>query len=124
MAERNKPPRSSNDDIDWFTISYRSIYAAVALVILLAGGFGYYTWIKRNPPTGGPDAAPSVTSLASTARFTALDGTVKYKPVGIFEWKSAALSTELRKNDLVRTGAASTAEITFFDGTVVNVRPD
>ena len=28
------------------------------------------------------------------------------------------------KNDLVRTGAGSTAEISFFDGTVVQVRPD
>jgi hypothetical protein len=30
----------------------------------------------------------------------------------------------LKKNDLVRTGGGSAAEITFFDGTVVQVRPD
>ena len=30
----------------------------------------------------------------------------------------------LRKSDLVRTGPGAAAEITFFDGTVVHVRPD
>ena len=53
-----------------------------------------------------------------------LEGSVKVKPVGTFEWVSADPSMVLRKSDLVRTGPGAAAEIAFFDGTVVHVRPD
>jgi hypothetical protein len=49
---------------------------------------------------------------------------VKVKTVGTFEWVNADRSNVLRKSDLVRTGPGAAAEITFFDGTVVHVRPD
>jgi hypothetical protein len=60
----------------------------------------------------------------TTARFNSLEGSVKVKTVGTVEWLPANRSMVLRRSDLVRTGPSSTAEIVFFDNTVVHVRPD
>jgi hypothetical protein len=117
-----KAQRPSDDLLDWFTVSYRSIFAVVALV-LVAAGFGGYTWLSRRAQAPPPEQSPPPVG-ASTARFRTLEGSVKVKPVGTFEWVPAHPSTVLRKSDLVRTGAGSAAEIAFFDGTIVHVRPD
>ena len=115
--------RPTDDDgiVDWFTISYRSVFVALLILILIGGGVGYYFW-SRKAPVAVPTEAPPAT--VTTARFTTIEGSVKVKPVGQFEWYNADRSTVLRKSDLVRTGPGSAAEITFFDGTVVHVRPD
>jgi hypothetical protein len=121
MAADKKPRRGDDDLIDWFTISYRTIYLVVGLVVVVAAvGFYYYTHRSVLPPPLVTDAPAPTT----TARFKSLEGTVKVKTVGTFEWVSADANMVLRKSDLVRTGAGSTAEISFFDGTVVHVRPD
>ena len=121
MASQRKPRRPEDDLVDWFTISYKSIYIVVLLVLAI-GGVAYYHYfgkpINPNPAIDVP--SPTVT----TARFTSIEGNVKVKPVGVFDWYSADPSMVLRKSDLVRTGPGATAEITFFDGTVVHVRPD
>jgi len=120
MASQRKP-RRPEDDFDWFTVSYKTIYIAVFGVLALAGGAYYYYYWRNAPPTPPTEApAPTVT----TARFTSIEGNVKVKPVGQFDWLSADPSIVLRKSDLVRTGPGATAEITFFDGTVVHVRPE
>jgi hypothetical protein len=117
-----KPQRSKDDLLDWFTVSYRSIYmvAGAALVVLALVG---YIWYVRQATPGTPEQSP-VPSTATTARFRSLEGSVKVKPVGTFEWVPADTSLALRKSDLVRTGPGSAAEIAFFDGTIVHVRPD
>src|SRR5437899_2668670 len=121
MASQRKPRRPEDDLVDWFTISYKTIYIAVGLLLLIGAGAYYHYFgkaINPNPVIDVP--APTVT----TARFTSIEGNVKVKPVGVFDWYSADPSMVLRKSDLVRTGPGATAEITFFDGTVVRVRPD
>jgi hypothetical protein len=121
MASQRKPRRPEDDLVDWFTISYKSIYIVVLLALAVAGGAYYHYFGKALNPNPVIDVpAPTVT----TARFTSLEGNVKVKPVGVFDWYSAESSMVLRKSDLVRTGPGATAEITFFDGTVVRVRPD
>jgi FecR-like protein len=121
MASQRKPRRPEDDLVDWFTISYKTIYTAVGIAVLLAGGAYYYYYSRHAPPTPPSDTpAPTVT----TARFTSIEGNVKVKPVGQFDWLSADPNMVLRKSDLVRTGAGGTAEITFFDGTIVHVRPE
>jgi hypothetical protein len=121
MASQRKPRRPEDDLVDWFTISYKSIYIVVLLALAVAGGAYYHYFGKALNPNPVIDVpAPTVT----TARFTSLEGNVKVKPVGVFDWYSAEPSMVLRKSDLVRTGPGATAEITFFDGTVVRVRPD
>ena len=120
MASDRRPNRGKDDLVDWFTISYKSIYLSV-LALALAGGFVYFHYFRSPPPPKMPDVpAPTVT----TAQFTTLEGSVKVKAVGTFEWVTAERSMVLKKSDLVRTGTGSAAEITFFDGTVVHVRPD
>jgi len=116
---KSKPP--SDDLIDWFTVTYKSIYIVVGVVAAIAAGVGYYYWTKNAPPRV---PSPEPAAAFSSAHFTSLEGNVKVKPVGTFEWVSADLSTQLKKSDLVRTGVGASAEITFFDGTVVHVRPD
>ncbi len=113
--------KSQDDTIDWFTVSYRSIFISLLFIVLVGGGVGYYFW-PRAAPAATPVEAPPAT--VTTARFTTLEGNVKVKTVGTFEWVNADRAMVLRKSDLVRTGPGSAAEITFFDGTVVHVRPD
>lgn len=73
---------------------------------------------------GGSPKQPVTTAQDVAARFASLHGNVKLRPVGGLEWSSAEMSTPLRKNDLLRTYQASTAEIVFVDDTRVSVRPD
>jgi hypothetical protein len=120
--DRRRPNRDQDDLVDWFTISYRSIYLAIGLLLLIGGGVGYYYWTRDAPAATAPAGTPPAT--VTTARFTTLEGNVKVKTVGTFEWVNADRTMVLRKSDLVRTGPGAAAEITFFDGTLVHVRPD
>src|SRR5438876_4729137 len=113
--------KSQDDTIDWFTVSYRSIFIALLFIVLVGGGVGYYFWPRAAPGTMPVETPPAT---VTTARFTTLEGNVKVKAVTTFEWVNADRAMVLRRSDLVRTGPGSAAEITFFDGTVVHVRPD
>jgi hypothetical protein len=121
--ERGRTPRAEDDLLDWFTISYRTIYLAIGLLVLVLLGGGYYYYFVRNASVAPqqPDTPPST---LTTAHFISLEGNVKVRPVGTFEWLTADKSTLLKKSDLVKTGSGAAAEIEFFDGTVVHVRPD
>jgi hypothetical protein len=120
MPPEKRTPRG-NDVLDWFTISYRTIYVAAALLIV--AGVGGYFYLTR--PGGQPQPAPEARpATVTTARFNSIEGNVKLKTVGTFEWVTANKGMVLRRSDLVRTGPGSTAEIVFFDNTVVHVRPD
>ena len=121
MAPPKRPQRSEDDILDWFTISYSTLYSVVGVVLALAAGGGYWYYLRDSPLIVVVETPPPT---VTTARFTSLEGSVKVKPVGVFEWANADRNVVLRKSDLVRTGPGSTAEITFFDGTVVHVRPD
>jgi FecR protein len=120
-APDRRRPKSQDDMVDWFTVSYRSILIAILVVVLIGGGVGYHFW-SRNVPE--PTATTEPPSTMTSAHFTTLEGNVKVKTVGTFEWVNADRSMVLRKSDLVRTGAGAAAEITFFDGTLLHVRPD
>jgi hypothetical protein len=122
MASGKGRQRQAEDDLfDWFTITYRSIWIAVGILVALAG-VGFYVLYLRNNPGTAPPAEP--VAAPTTAQFTSIEGSVKVKAVGTIEWVNADRNTVLRKSDLVRTGPGAAAEITFFDGTVVQVRPD
>jgi hypothetical protein len=120
MASDRKTHRAEDDLVDWFTVTYKSIFLTLG-GILLAGGLVYVYFFREPPPARPPDPAPPA---VTTARFTTIEGSVRVKPVGEFQWTPADRSMFLKKSDLVRTGPGSAAEITFFDGTVVHVRPD
>ena len=116
-------PRTEDDIVDWFTVSYRSdLHRDRSWWCSSGGGAGYYFW-TGNAAAAGADRRRRRATV-TTARFTTIEGNVKVKTVGTFEWVNADRSMVLRKSDLVRTGPGAAAEITFFDGTVVHVRPD
>jgi len=120
MAFDRKTHRAEDDLVDWFTVTYKSIFLTLGAV-LLAAGLVYVYFFREPPPERAADPAPPA---VTTARFTTIEGSVRVKPVGEFQWTPADRSMFLKKSDLVRTGPGSAAEITFFDGTVVHVRPD
>jgi hypothetical protein len=120
--DRGKPPRSQDDLIDWFTVSYRTIYIVVGVVLLIAGSLGYHFYKKNQAPATPP---PETTPAAlPSATFTALEGSVQVRAAGTLQWVGADSTTILNKSDLVRTSAGASAEIKFFDGTVFHMRPD
>jgi hypothetical protein len=117
-----KRQRQAEDDLlDWFTVSYRTIYLAIGLLIVLLAGGGVWFYLRNHQPqTVVETPAPAVV----TAQLLTIEGNVKVKAVGILEWVTADKSMVLQKGDVVRTAAGSAAEIRFFDGTVVHLRPD
>jgi hypothetical protein len=120
LASNRKTERTSVDLLDWFTISYTTIYTAVGIVLLAAAAI-YYSFVGGVAP---PVTATETVITQPTAHFSGLEGTVKVKAVGTFEWVTADSSMALKKSDIVRTGPGSAAEIRFYDGTVVSVGAD
>jgi hypothetical protein len=121
-ADRGKKENHSKVDLlEWFTVSYRSLYivAGVALALGAAGGFWYYYEHPKAPP---PPVDASTT--AASARFVTIEGSVQMKAAGSLRWESANKAMVLNKADLVRTGSGSSAEIRFFNDAVFRVRPD
>ena len=118
MAPDEKPPRSSGDRIEWFTVSYRTLALAGGALVLL-GALAFSVFYKPTPP---PPPMPA--SIETGARFERIDGSVQVKRAGTLEWIAATRAVVLRQNDLVRTGSGASAEIHFADGMVFNVRPD
>ena len=117
-----KENHSKIDLVEWFTVSYRTLYivAGVALALGAVGGFWYY---YRHPPAA-PAGGETVANSGASARFVAIEGTVQMKAAGSLRWESANKTMVLNKADLVRTGASSSAEIRFFNDAVFRVRPD
>ncbi|MBN2370710.1 MAG: FecR domain-containing protein [Vicinamibacteria bacterium] len=124
MASGEKPTERgrSNFIVEWFTVSYRTIYIIVAILLIGTAVIGYIYVRRSSPPLAGPSDVPP--STVTSARFTAIEGSVKFKAIGTFEWANADRKTILHRGDLVRTASNASADITFFDGTVVRVRPE
>jgi Glucodextranase, domain B/FecR protein len=116
----SKKTQTHGDLVEWFTVSYRTIYLSVGGVLLAAAAVYFLVFAKKEQAAVETPAPASITA----ARFRSLEGNVRVKPVGQFEWIPADPNMILRKSDLVRTGPGAAAEIAFFDGTVVHVRPD
>jgi FecR protein len=117
-SDEKHPQRVSGDRIEWFTVTYRSLWLGLLAILLLAVGV-WYLWVRRTPPP-----PPPVAAVETGARFASLEGSVQVKRAGTLEWIQATRAVVLRQNDLVRTGAGAAAEIRFADGTAFNVRPD
>lgn len=123
MAPEKDRRRQAEDDIlDWFTISYKTLYIGVGILGLLAAGGGYYYYTRTAPPATTPPERPALN--VPSARFTQIEGNVKVRRTGSFDWVDVDKSSVLRRGDLVKTGAGAVAQISFFDDTVVDLRPD
>ncbi len=115
---KNEPSRIAEDRIEWFTVRYRTLVLAGAALVLVAGLAAWF-FLGR----GQPAPPPPPESVAIGARFTAIEGSVHVKYAGTLEWIEATLAVTLRRNDLVRTGTDSTAEIRFAGGDQISLRP-
>lgn len=121
MAPDKEPRRSRGELIEWFTVSYRTIYLLAGAVVLLAGAVAYRYLAPSSPPATAPGSGPPSTF---GARFNSFEGNVQVRQAGTLEWRNADRSMLLSKSDLVRTGSSGSAEIRFTDGTLFHVRPD
>jgi hypothetical protein len=126
MAGDNKRNNRPGGDelLDWFTISYRTLYIIGGVLVAAAAAAGYHYFVRSRPVDSEIAARPVAAAQMSAAHFTSIEGNIKVKAVGSVEWITADRTSPLNKGDRVKTGTSSTAEITFFDGTLVHVRPD
>lgn len=92
---------------------------AVVVVIAAVLAAGYFTLRESKAPPSTTDTPKDIAAV-----FASVQGNVKTRGVGGLDWKTAEARTPLRKSDLVRTYPSSSAEIKFFDDTLVTVRPD
>ena len=130
MAQDKDTPkkRSGADDLfDWFTVSYRSIYIVVALVLVIGAGYAYWSWRSGRSSESRPtiEASPTQTSSTSTdAGFEEFDGSVQVKKAGTLEWIPATKQMVLNQDDRVRTGSGAGAAIRLPSGIVYRMRAD
>ncbi len=118
FGRKPKVFRAEDDVLEWFTVTYASILKVVGGVMLLGAGLGAYFYLRDKP-------LPEVqVSIRTEARFNWFEGAVRIKSPGSSDWVAPTRETVLRKNDLVRTLPGGAAEIAFFDGTFVHLRPD
>ncbi|MGH9337818.1 MAG: FecR domain-containing protein, partial [Vicinamibacteria bacterium] len=60
----------------------------------------------------------------NSARFLDLDGAVKVRKAGTYEWINATMGMALSRDDTIRTVGDSQARVSLFDGTEYLVKPD
>lgn len=122
MAPDRKKQKDKDDLIDWFTVSYRTLYLIAGAIVLLIAAGGYY-YVNRIAPaaTQPPSTAPPSTF---GARFNTIEGRVEVRQGGTLEWKTADRNILLTRTDMVRTGSGGSAEIRLADGTLFHLRAE
>lgn len=110
-----------NYEIEWQTISIRSIKIFLFLVIAVAGFLLYWFWLKDATIRKVDEA---LTTTESAAKFMDFEGKVEVKPRDEFVWKTASFKMDLYEGDRIRTSPDSSARIKFQDGTEITVQPD
>jgi hypothetical protein len=131
--------RKSAFQISYVTITYRSVFLGICLVLALAAlvmFFAFPDFSNRLIASGelglgkvlakvglgggssGPEAGPQ------QAHFTNIDGTVRVKKANSSTWVQADYSLALERNDVVQTSPEGLAKVNFTDGTNYTVKPD
>jgi hypothetical protein len=138
MDKLPRPPRGRRGrtlELEWTTISYRTIAFYVLLALLLAA-FALYLisprFVTQKMRQGLEamvgDAGRITSSEAAATRreahFVNLDGLVRVKKARSLEWIRADYNTSLEKGDFVQTGSEGVARIIFADGTNYVLKPE
>jgi len=128
----NEPERSY--EVEWTTISYRTIafYATLALILLgfvlyliAPNFFGQKIKTALSVLSGlGRSTETETTTSRKEAHFVNIDGTVRLKKARSLQWIRADYNTSLEKGDFVQTGNDGVARIIFADGTNYVLKPD
>jgi len=128
-------PRGRVLELEWTTITYRTIAFYVLLGLALVGVTLYVIsprFTKQKILQGLEamvgDAGKVSSQGAATGRreahFVNLDGTVRVKKARSLEWIRADYNTNLEQGDFVQTASDGVARIIFADGTNYMLKPD
>lgn len=123
MPKHNPYRANTGIHIEWFTVRRSTVFALVGLVLALCGAGGWAYWQSSNLRTSANVAQPPAETDKS-ARFVDLDGTVKVRKAGTYEWINAHMGITLNRDDTIRTVGNSSARVRLFDGTEYLVKPD
>jgi hypothetical protein len=129
----HEPERSY--EVEWTTISYRTITFYVALALILTGFILYliaphYFSQKIKQALNAISAGLVSTNEADAgtskkeAHFVNIDGTVRVKKGQSQQWIRADYNTSLEKGDFIQTASDGVARIIFADGTNYVLKPD
>src|SRR5579864_5318151 len=119
-------------EVEWTTISYRTIALFIFLGFLLLCFIFYliaphYVGQKMDQALEALSASQSPAGGATTshdAHFVNIDGTVRVKKAQTQQWIRADFNTSLEKGDVIQTSSDGVARIIFTDGTNYVLKPD
>jgi hypothetical protein len=138
MGGPTPPPHHEPEhtyEVEWTTISYRTIAFYVVLALLLTGFIAYLIAphyfsqkIKQALNSVASGLVSNGEADASTskrdAHFVNIDGSVRVKKAQSQQWIRADYNTGLEKGDFIQTGSDGVARIIFADGTNYVLKPD
>ncbi len=135
MSPRTHPTGSGKGpkvEVEWTTISYRTIAIYLVLAFALLLGILYVIspnfvirTTKRLLETVAASPTPAQQPAAKKeAHFVNLDGTVRVQKAGSSQWMTADFNTNLETGDTVKTGSDGVARIVFADNTSYTLKPD
>jgi hypothetical protein len=123
MGKHNPYRTNTGIHIEWFTVRRSTVYAFVFAILGLGGAVAWtYHQIYGPRDEVVNIAPPPVTD--NSARFLDLDGVVKVRKAGTYEWVNATMGMALSRDDTIRTVGSSQARVSLFDGTEYLVKPD
>jgi hypothetical protein len=124
--------KSKKLEIYWYTVSYRKIFIAAFLIVLLLVLFTI-PFIKENfkqfaanklEQLLDSNTTPDGSEGTKHGRFSLLSGTIKVKKANSTQWITADAQTQLETGDYIQTSSDSKARIHFPDGTTYLMSPD
>jgi len=134
-APPRRGPRGRRLELEWTTITYRTIALYALGVLVLVGICAYVISpaFTKQKVLQGLEAmvgdAGKASKLAAgagrrEAHFVNLDGTVRVKKARSLMWTRADYNTTLEQGDYVQTASDGVARIIFSDGTNYMLKPD
>ncbi len=123
MARHNPYRTNTGVHIEWFTVKRSTIYALIfsLLGLVAAGIYGYLEVYGERDEAPVNDPRPA---SDKSARFLDLNGGVKVRKAGTYEWANATMGMALSTEDTIRTVGGSSARVRLFDGTEYQLKPD
>ncbi|HEY6307245.1 MAG TPA: hypothetical protein VI488_12390 [Candidatus Angelobacter sp.] len=133
--------RQSGFQISYVTITYRSVFLGLLLVLALVALVMFFTFPAASDRVisagqaglekllgkiglGGTASGATAEPGPQRAHFTNIDGTVRVKKASSNAWVQADYSLELERNDVIQTSPEGIARVVFADGTNYTVKPD
>jgi hypothetical protein len=123
MQKHNPYRTNTGIHIEWFTVRRSTIYLFVACLLGLAAAATsmYFQVFGPKKEVAAADVQPEADR---SARFLDLDGSVKIRKAGTYEWIDANMGMALGRDDTIRTVGGAQARVRLFDGTEYLVKPD